>query len=43
LSGRGHVSQLFELLVLTRSWPLDRYAAFISDAMIGALLPSPNG
>jgi AcrR family transcriptional regulator len=34
--------ELFELLVFTRSWPLDRYAAFISDAMIAALLPSPN-
>ncbi len=35
--------ELFELLVLNRSWPLDRYAAFISEATIGTLLPSPNG
>ena len=35
--------ELFELLVLNRRWPLDRYAAFISDAMIAALLPSPTG
>jgi AcrR family transcriptional regulator len=34
--------ELYELLVLTRSWPLDRYATFIADAMIAALLPPPN-
>jgi AcrR family transcriptional regulator len=31
--------ELYELLVLTRGWPLRRYAAFIVDAMIAALLP----
>jgi hypothetical protein len=32
--------ELYELLVLTRGWALRRYAAFIVDAMIAALLPS---
>jgi AcrR family transcriptional regulator len=32
-------SPLYELLVLRRGWPLDRYGAFIADAMIAALLP----
>ncbi len=31
--------QLYELLVLTRDWPLERYGSFIADAMIAALLP----
>jgi AcrR family transcriptional regulator len=31
--------ELYELLVLTRRWSLDRYGAFIADAMIAALLP----
>jgi AcrR family transcriptional regulator len=31
--------ELYELLVLTRGWPLHRYGAFIADAMIAALLP----
>jgi AcrR family transcriptional regulator len=31
--------ELYELLVLTRGWALRRYAAFIVDAMIAALLP----
>lgn len=31
--------ELYELLVLTRGWPLDRYGAFIAEAMIAALLP----
>jgi AcrR family transcriptional regulator len=31
--------ELYELLVLTRGWPLRRYADFIVDAMIAALLP----
>ena len=31
--------QLYELLVLTRGWPLPRYGEFIADAMIAALLP----
>jgi AcrR family transcriptional regulator len=30
--------ELYELLVLTRGWPLDRYGKFIADAMIAALL-----
>jgi AcrR family transcriptional regulator len=33
---------VFELLVLRRRWPLDRYGAFIADAMIAALLPPPR-
>jgi AcrR family transcriptional regulator len=33
---------LYELLVLRRGWPLDRYGAFIADAMIAALLPPPR-
>jgi AcrR family transcriptional regulator len=31
--------ELYELLVLTRGWPLERYGAFIAEAMIAALLP----
>lgn len=31
--------ELYELLVLNRGWPVGRYAAFIADAMIAALLP----
>ena len=31
--------ELYELLVLRRGWPLDRYGRFIADAMIAALLP----
>jgi hypothetical protein len=31
--------ELYELLVLTRGWPLRRYSAFIANAMIAALLP----
>ncbi len=31
--------ELFELLVLDRGWPLDRYGDFIAEAMIAALLP----
>jgi AcrR family transcriptional regulator len=31
--------QLYELLVLIRGWPLERYGAFLGDAMIAALLP----
>jgi AcrR family transcriptional regulator len=30
--------ELYELLVLTRGWPLERYGTFIADAMIAALL-----
>jgi hypothetical protein len=31
--------ELYELLVLGRGWPAERYATFIADAMIAALLP----
>ncbi len=31
--------ELYELLVLIRGWPPERYGAFIADAMIAALLP----
>jgi AcrR family transcriptional regulator len=34
--------ELYELLVLTRGWPVSRYADFIAEAMIAALLP-PGG
>ena len=33
-------AELYELLVLRRGWPLDRYGRFVADAMIAALLPS---
>jgi AcrR family transcriptional regulator len=33
--------ELYELLVVKRGWPAERYAAFIAEAMIAALLP-PN-
>jgi AcrR family transcriptional regulator len=32
--------ELYELLVIRRRWSVDRYARFIADAMIAALLPS---
>jgi AcrR family transcriptional regulator len=32
--------ELYELLVLTRGWPLEQYGAFIADAMIATLLES---
>jgi AcrR family transcriptional regulator len=32
-------SELYELLVLRRGWPLPRYGRFVGDALIGALLP----
>jgi hypothetical protein len=31
--------ELYELLVLGRGWPAERYGTFIADAMIAALLP----
>jgi hypothetical protein len=31
--------QLYELLVIIRGWPLQRFTTFITDAMIAALLP----
>jgi AcrR family transcriptional regulator len=39
--------ELYELLILTRGWPLERYRTFIAEAMIAALLspepPRPTG
>jgi AcrR family transcriptional regulator len=36
--------ELYEMLVLARGWPLDRYSDFIADAVIAALLPpAPPG
>jgi AcrR family transcriptional regulator len=32
--------ELYELLVIRRAWSIQRYAHFITDAMIAALLPS---
>lgn len=34
--------QLYEMLVQTRGWPLERYSDFITDALIAALLPAPS-
>jgi AcrR family transcriptional regulator len=31
--------ELYELLVVKRGWPAERYGAFIAEAMIAALLP----
>jgi hypothetical protein len=31
--------ELYDLLVVRSGWPLERYARFIVDVMIGALLP----
>jgi AcrR family transcriptional regulator len=31
--------ELYELLVVKRGWPAERYGAFITEAMIAALLP----
>jgi AcrR family transcriptional regulator len=33
--------ELYELLVLTRGWPVERYGAFVANAMIAALV-APN-
>jgi hypothetical protein len=33
--------ELYELLVLRRRWPLERYGRFVAQAMIAALLPAP--
>lgn len=32
--------ELYELLVLTQGWSIERYGRFVADAMIAALLPS---
>ena len=34
--------ELFELLVGRRGWPVERFAGFVTDQLIGALLPSPS-
>lgn len=34
--------ELYELLVLRRGWPLERYGRFVADGMIAALLPEPG-
>ena len=31
-------AELYELLVLKRGWPIERYGAFLADAMISSLL-----
>jgi AcrR family transcriptional regulator len=31
--------ELYELLVLVRGWPVERYGTFIAEAMVAALLP----
>jgi AcrR family transcriptional regulator len=31
--------EIYELLVLIRRWPLERYGEFIADALVAALLP----
>jgi AcrR family transcriptional regulator len=31
--------ELYELLVVVRGWPVERYGTFIADAMVAALLP----
>jgi hypothetical protein len=31
--------EVYELLVLRRGWPMERYSRFIADGMIGSLLP----
>lgn len=35
--------ELYELLVVKRAWPVERYAGFIAEAMIAALLPPDLG
>ena len=32
--------ELYELLVVKQSWPLERYGRFVADALIGHLLPA---
>lgn len=32
-------TELYELLVIKSGWPIERYGAFVGDAMIAALLP----
>ncbi len=35
--------ELYELLVLHRGWPLERYGRFVAEGMIAALLPDEVG
>ena len=35
--------EIYELLVLQRRWPPDRFARFVADFMITSLLPPPTG
>ncbi len=35
--------ELYELLVIGRGWPADRYGRFIADALTAALLPAEGG
>ena len=32
-------AEIYELIVIKSGWPIERYGAFVSDAMIAALLP----
>jgi AcrR family transcriptional regulator len=38
-----HSPELYELLVLERGWPTDRYADFLADALIDALVARAGG
>jgi hypothetical protein len=33
-------AELYELLVIRRGWPAERYGQFIAEALIAALLPA---
>jgi len=35
--------ELYELLVIRRNWPIDRYGRFVASGMIAALLPERDG
>jgi AcrR family transcriptional regulator len=35
--------ELYELLVLHRGWPVERYGRFVTEGMATALLPPPTG
>jgi AcrR family transcriptional regulator len=34
-------AELYELLVIRRGWPIERYGRFVASGMIAALLPEP--
>jgi AcrR family transcriptional regulator len=36
-------AELYDLLVLRSGWPVERYGAFIGDALVAALLPPTEG